>query len=82
MNPLERYRTIIPDWERFQETMLRRDPPTLRVRTGRISPVSLKDRLQAQGFVLTEVEGTGNVVISEEWHKERGTADRFSYIHD
>jgi len=32
--------------------------------------------------VLTEVEGTGNVVISEEWHKERGTADRFSYIHD
>ena len=57
MNPLERYRAIIPDWERFQETMLRRDSPTLRVRTGRISTVSLKNRLQAQGFVLTEVEG-------------------------
>ena len=57
MNPLERYRTIIPDWEGFQDTMLRRDPPTLRVRTGRISSVSLKDRLQAQGFVLSEVEG-------------------------
>ena len=57
MNPLERYRAIIPDWEGFQETMLRRDPPTLRVRTGRISTVSLKDRLQAQGFVLSEVEG-------------------------
>ncbi len=57
MNPLERYRAIIPDWERFQETMLRRDPPTLRVRTGRISTVSLKKRLRAQGFVLSEVEG-------------------------
>ena len=57
MNPLERYRAIIPDWERFQETMRRRDPPTLRVRTGRISMVSLKERLQAQGFVLSEVEG-------------------------
>ena len=57
MNPLERYRTIIPDWEGFRETMLRRDPPTLRVRTGRISKGSLKDRLQDQGFVLSEVEG-------------------------
>ncbi len=57
MNPLERYRTIIPDWEGFRDAMLRRDPPTLRVRTGRISSVSLKDRLQAQGFVLSEVEG-------------------------
>ena len=57
MNPLERYRTIIPDWEGFRDTMLRRDPPTLRVRTGRISTVDLEDRLQAQGFVLSEVEG-------------------------
>ena len=57
MNPLERYRTIIPDWEGFRDTMLRRDPPTLRVRTGRISSASLRDRLQAQGFVLSEVEG-------------------------
>ena len=57
MTPLERYRAIIPDWEGFQDIILRRDPPTLRVRTGRISTVVLKDRLQAQGFVLTEVEG-------------------------
>ena len=57
MTLLDRYRDIIPDWERFQETILRRDPPTLRVRTGRISPTVLKDRLQAQGFVLSEVEG-------------------------
>jgi len=57
MNPLERYRTIIPDWEVFRDTMQRRDPPTLRVRTGRISTKSLKDRLETQGFVLSEVEG-------------------------
>jgi len=57
MTPLERYRAIIPDWEGFQDTILRRDPPTLRVRTGRISTAVLKDRLQAQGFVLAEVEG-------------------------
>jgi NOL1/NOP2/sun family putative RNA methylase len=57
MGPLERYRTVIPDWERFQDAMLRRDPPTLRVRTGRISKASLQDRLRAQGFVLSEVEG-------------------------
>ncbi len=57
MNPLERYRAIIPDWEGFTDAMLRRDPPTLRVRTGRISTAGLKDRLEAQGFVLSEVEG-------------------------
>ena len=57
MTLLERYRAIIPDWEDFRETILRRDPPTLRVRTGRISVGALKDRLEAQGFVLSEVEG-------------------------
>jgi 16S rRNA C967 or C1407 C5-methylase (RsmB/RsmF family) len=57
MNLLERYRGIIPDWKGFQDTILRRDPPTLRVRTGRISKTDLKDRLEAQGFVLSGVEG-------------------------
>ena len=57
MSSLERYRAIIPDWEGFRETILRRDPPTIRVRTGRISLAVLRDRLQAQGFVLSEVEG-------------------------
>ena len=57
MSSLERYRAIIPDWEGFRETILRRDPPTIRVRTGRISMAVLRDRLQAQGFVLSEVEG-------------------------
>lgn len=57
MTLLERYRTIIPDWENFRDTILRRDPPTVRVRTGRISVADLKARLEAQGFVLSDVEG-------------------------
>jgi NOL1/NOP2/sun family putative RNA methylase len=57
MTLLERYRTIIPDWENFRDTILRRDPATVRVRTGRISVEALKGRLEAQGFVLSGVEG-------------------------
>ena len=55
--PLERYRSIIPDWDRFRDTISRRDPTTLRVRTGRISPADLTERLAAQGFTLEGVEG-------------------------
>ncbi len=55
--PLERYRAIIPDWDRFQATILSRDPTTIRVRTGRISLADLADRLREQGFVLESVEG-------------------------
>ncbi len=55
--PLRRYRDIIPDWDRFQSTIVTRDPTTLRVRTGRISMDELTARLTAQGFVLEPVEG-------------------------
>ena len=55
--PLERYRAIIPDWDRFQAAILSRDPTTIRVRTGRISLADLADRLREQGFVLGPVEG-------------------------
>ncbi len=55
--PLERYRAIIPDWDRFEATILSRDPTTIRVRTGRISLADVADRLQEQGFVLEPVEG-------------------------
>ena len=33
-------------------------------------------------YVLTELEGTGQTVNSEDWHEERGTAKDYSYIHD
>ena len=52
-----RYRSIIPDWDRFQETILSRDPTTIRVRTGRISLADLDCRLQEQGFVTETIEG-------------------------
>ena len=55
--PLERYRAIIPDWDRFEATILSRDPTTIRVRTGRISLADLADRLREQGFALEPVEG-------------------------
>ena len=55
--PLDRYRSIIPEWDRFMDTVGRRDPTTLRVRTGRISHADLAERLRAQGFTLEGVEG-------------------------
>ncbi len=55
--PLERYRSIIPDWDRFQATILSRDPTTIRVRTGRTSLPDLADRLSEQGFVVEPVDG-------------------------
>ncbi len=54
---LERYRDIIPEWGRFQETIASRDPTTFRVRTGRIALEDLVERLRAQGFVLEPVQG-------------------------
>jgi len=53
--PLERYREIIPDWERFLAAAARPEPTTIRARTGRIEPGQLAERLEAQGFRLSPV---------------------------
>ena len=55
--PLERYRAIIPEWDRFQAAIVTRDPATIRVRTGRASLDDLTGRLRDQGFILEPVEG-------------------------
>jgi NOL1/NOP2/sun family putative RNA methylase len=47
---LERYRAFIDDWDAFQEALLRPEPRTLRVRTGRISVDEVAARLAEQGF--------------------------------
>ena len=60
--PLERYRAIIPDWDRFQASIASRDPTTVRVRTGRISLGDLSERLEEQGFVLEPVDGLPDFV--------------------
>ncbi len=54
---IERYRSIIPDWGRFVETVRRPEPTTLRVRLGRIDRGELAQRLAAQGFVTEPVDG-------------------------
>lgn len=54
---LERYRGAIPDWERFRTAVARPEPTTFRVRTGRIEPSALRERLEARGYRLAPVEG-------------------------
>jgi len=54
---LDRYRAIVPDWERFLETSRTREPVTLRVRTVRIPTDALAARLSAQGFGVAPLEG-------------------------
>ncbi len=53
--PLERYREIVPDWERFLAAAARPEPTTIRARTGRIEPDALVARLEAQGFRLSRL---------------------------
>jgi len=54
---LERYRSFVPDWGRFADTITRVEPTVLRARTGRIAPEDLRARLEAQGFRLQGIEG-------------------------
>jgi len=55
--PFERYRGIIPDWNRFMEAASRPEPTTIRVRTGRIEPDGLLSRLERQGYRLASLDG-------------------------
>ncbi len=54
---LDRYRSIIPDWTAFKETIVRPEPTVFRARRGRIEPAVLVARLEEQGFRLKPVEG-------------------------
>ncbi len=54
---LERYRSIIPEWSSFVDAASREEPTVLRVRTGRISPEAVADRLRKQGYRLRPLEG-------------------------
>ncbi len=55
--PFERYRQIIPDWDAFVEAARRPEPTTIRVRSGRIAPGDLVERLERLGFRLAPLEG-------------------------
>ena len=52
---LERYRKIIPDWDRFISACTRPLPLTIRVNTLRASPQEVYDRLTSKGFSLSRV---------------------------
>ncbi|MCG6989963.1 MAG: RsmB/NOP family class I SAM-dependent RNA methyltransferase [Gemmatimonadetes bacterium] len=54
---LGRYRAVIPEWSRFLEAASRAEPTVFRVRTGRITPDALADRMRAQGYRLRALEG-------------------------
>jgi NOL1/NOP2/sun family putative RNA methylase len=63
---LERYRDVIPDWQRFLETANRPEPTVFRVRTGRISEAGLLDRLGRQGFSVRPLDGMPSFFQVEE----------------
>jgi len=54
---IDRYRSFIPQWDRFVETIRRPEPTTLRVRPSRIGRDELARRLADQGFVTEPVPG-------------------------
>ena len=63
---LDRYRSIIPDWTAFSEAAERPEPQVFRVRTGRISPEALRERLEAQGYRLRPLEGQPDFFLVED----------------
>jgi NOL1/NOP2/sun family putative RNA methylase len=74
---MERYRAIIPEWEKFWETLVQPLPTVIRTNTLRIDPGTLRRRLEAKGFELrplpwdpTCFEVTGEIPIGntlEHW---------------
>lgn len=54
---LERYRDVIPEWDRFLAVAAEPEPTVFRVRTGRISEEELRERLERQGFSVRPLEG-------------------------
>lgn len=54
---LERYRSIVDDWDAFAEASSRPEPTVFRVRTGRVDEARLLDDLGAQGFRTQPIEG-------------------------
>jgi len=54
---LSRYRSMVPEWARFVEASSREEPTVFRVRTGRIAPDELADRLRTQGYRIRPLNG-------------------------
>ena len=54
---LERYRSVVADWDRFIEANHSPEPVTLRVRSGLVSAAELVARLSRAGFRVEPVAG-------------------------
>jgi NOL1/NOP2/sun family putative RNA methylase len=63
---LDRYRSVVPDWAAFMEAAERPEPQVFRVRTGRISPETLRERLEAQGYRLRPMQGQPDFLLVED----------------
>lgn len=54
---LDRYRSIVDDWDAFAAASGRPEPTVFRVRTGRVDEAQLLEDLGAQGFRTRPIEG-------------------------
>lgn len=54
---IERYRHIVPEWDRFVDVVRTPEPTTVRVRADRVDPPALRERLAARGFTTEPVDG-------------------------
>ncbi|MGY4706613.1 RsmB/NOP family class I SAM-dependent RNA methyltransferase [Candidatus Bipolaricaulota sp. J31] len=52
---MERYKDIIPDWDKFWEAIHTPLPTVIRTNTIKTTPAKLKNRLEAKGFALEEL---------------------------
>jgi NOL1/NOP2/sun family putative RNA methylase len=52
---IEKYRELIPDFDRFLEVVRTREPRTVRTNTLRITPAELRRRLEAKGYGVHDV---------------------------
>lgn len=57
MEAFERYRSIIPEWDRFTAALETPEPPAVRVRSRRMDPQEVRRRLDEQGFRPEPVPG-------------------------
>jgi NOL1/NOP2/sun family putative RNA methylase len=66
LHRLERYRSVVPEWEAFLEANLAPEPVTLRVRRALVDRDQVAERLRARGFGVEPVPGLDDYLRVEE----------------
>lgn len=76
---LDRYRSIVDDWDAFTAASARPEPTVFRVRTGRVDEARLLEDLGAQGFRTRPIEGlAGFHQVVEEPHPVSMTLEHWN----